>query len=103
MNEDDKSMNFNDRTSAFAKQFQRELGAIVKDKSASSEEKSDEQGGMAIVTGEEVVDHPIPSLISTKHLPEKSPQDAAEDQQIGLQDLDQETLKAMFDALYARD
>jgi hypothetical protein len=103
MNEDDKSMNFNDRISAFAKQFQMELGAIVKDKTASPEGKSDEQGGMAIVAGEEVIDHPVPSLTSTKHLPEKSPQDAAEDQQIGIQDLDQETLKAMFDALKARD
>jgi len=90
-----QGINFNDRISAFAKQFQKELGTIIQDKEdADTVTKPQEQAG---------IDHPIPSLISTEHIPEKSPQEAAEDQQIGLQDLDQETLRAMFDALYARD
>lgn len=95
-----KQMELKDRILAVAKQFQRELGAVVADKTSSSHQE--EEVGVAVVAGEGLVNHSASSLLSTKHIPEKSAEEAAEDQQIGLEDLDQDTLKAMFDALYAR-
>lgn len=62
-------------------------------------------GGMAVVQGENVRDHKDPIPFDEQDLPAvegKSDQEAKQDRKIALEDIDQETLKAMFDALYGR-
>ncbi|PWN32190.1 uncharacterized protein FA14DRAFT_182102 [Meira miltonrushii] len=62
-------------------------------------------GGMAVVPGEGVRDHESPIPFDEQDLPAvegKSDQEAKQDRKIALEDIDQETLKAMFDALYGR-
>lgn len=65
---------------------------------------TDASAGMVVVPGEGVRDHMV-SLGEGKQpasIPGKSQEEAHEDRQVALEDLDQETLKAMFDALYDR-
>lgn len=63
-------------------------------------------GAPAIVPGEGVQDHPVKGsegAAAPPHVPGKSEEQAEEDRRIGLEDLDQDTLKAMMDLLYARE
>lgn len=62
-------------------------------------------GGMAIVPGENVRDHKSTIPFDEQDLPAvdgKNDQEAKEDRKVAMEDIDQETLKAMFDALYGR-
>jgi hypothetical protein len=59
-------------------------------------------GGMAVVPGEEVKDHKVHGDAEPPSVPGKSPEEALEDRRAALEELDQETLKAMLDALYGR-
>lgn len=60
-------------------------------------------GGMAVVPGQGVRDHSSAGAgeaARPQHVAGKSPDKADEDRRVALEDIDQETLKAMFDALH---
>lgn len=95
------------RLGAIGKQFQDEIAKVKSTiQSSQSGSRGEAAAGMSIVPGESVEGHsidPVLLLQRAPHVAEKSDEEAAEDQKIGLQDLDQDTLKAMFDALNSRD
>lgn len=93
------------RIAAIANRFKDEIGSVVN----GEEKEKISQGvaeGVSIVPSQQdvVVDHERqnPLYNAPPHVEEKTDKEAIEDQRAALQDLDQETIKAMFDALYAR-
>lgn len=104
------------RIAAIADRFKEEIGSLI-----SGEEEEEEgnkrkgnpkgeavvvaaaAGGLSAVPDDQNVDHEQNDLLRhAPHIAEKTDKEALEDQRAALQDLDQETIKAMFDALYAR-
>ena len=113
---EEKSLNWKTYMAGMKAHFDQELSKI---KEKSPEEFAKETSrkvqakyasgssgdGMAVVPGESVRDHESSIPFDEQDLPAvdgKSDQEAKQDRKIALEDIDQETLKAMFDALYGR-
>lgn len=104
------------RIAALSQQFQKEFGSLTGDErketkmkvAAAAQEGGGQSGvaGMAIVPGEGVVDHSSNAGIQPPavppHVEGKSTEEAERDRRIGLEDFDQDTLKAMYDFLNGR-
>lgn len=113
---EEKSLNWKAYMAGMKAHFDEELSK-VKQKSPEEFAKETSQkvkakyaggtsgDGMAVVPGEGVRDHEKSIPFEEQDLPAvdgKSDQEAKQDRKIALEDIDQETLKAMFDALYGR-
>lgn len=69
---------------------------------ASSEKRPSIAPGLSVVPGQDVVDHSVGSAPQVSGMASGSPMEGVEVDREALTDLDQDTLKAMFDALYGR-
>lgn len=104
---------------AVSQQFRQEFAAVTgggdgaavaeaKDQQRISGEQDKQRGngagsnGMAAIPGQGVIDHEDNDLKKAPHVPDKTDEQAEEDKRITMEDLDQDTLKAMYDMLYAR-